>query len=158
MTLLPYTNDCAVKIAGWPSTAEETRAWAGAGAHIPLGPVDIGLWHADPDVHPFVARRGGYLIAYGELWIDYSEQEVELGRIIVNPSCRGEGVGRAFVSALLERAFTFEFSIVFVRVVPGNTIALRCYRAAGFDVATSDEQREFNKGQPIQYVWLNYRR
>ena len=35
-----------------------------------------------------------------------------------------------------------------------NVAALACYRAAGFAPVTAIEQREFNRGQPIEYVWL----
>jgi hypothetical protein len=43
---------------------------------------------------------------------------------------------------------------VFLRVHPGNTAALRCYAAAGFDPVGPDQAAAWNTGQPFDYVWL----
>ncbi|MGI3223421.1 GNAT family N-acetyltransferase [Streptomyces sp. GTA36] len=42
-------------------------------------------------------------VAYGELWFDAEEDEVELARIIVAPDARGRGLGRVLVRGSARR-------------------------------------------------------
>jgi ribosomal protein S18 acetylase RimI-like enzyme len=113
-------------------------------------------WHADPDVHPYVLQDGETLVGYGELWVDEPEQEVELARIIVNPAVRGRGVGKRLVILLLQRASLSGLPDAFVRVVPENGAAIACYRGAGFSPVPESEREEFNRGQPVDYIWMHY--
>jgi [ribosomal protein S18]-alanine N-acetyltransferase len=96
------------------------------------------------------------MVGYGELWTDEPEQEVELARIIVNPDYRGRGLGKRLVGLLLERPSLTGLPDAFVRVVPENGAAIACYRGAGFSPVPELERREFNRGQPVDYVWMHY--
>jgi RimJ/RimL family protein N-acetyltransferase len=40
--------------------------------------------------------------------------------------------------------------------VPENGAAIGCYRAAGFSPVSEPEREEFNRGQPVDYVWMHY--
>ncbi len=128
---------------------------------VTLGQADrpaLGLcrWHEDPEVHPFIARHDGKLIAYGELWEDLAEQEIELARLVVHPAHRGIGMGRAFVTALVEQAAIYGLADMFMRVRPDNEPALRCYHASGFRRVSAEDEKTYNQGQPTRYVWLKY--
>jgi [ribosomal protein S18]-alanine N-acetyltransferase len=153
-TLKPFRVTDADDVAGWPSSAEEALRWGGRDVPWPLDRSVIRAWHADPDVQPYVLQERGVPIAYGELWADDDEREVELGRIIVRPERRGRGVGRLLVGKLLEQATSTAYPAAFVRVVPENGAALACYRAAGFTPVSAEEQGRFNEGQPVDYLWL----
>jgi ribosomal protein S18 acetylase RimI-like enzyme len=153
-SLEPFRPSDAAEIARWASSAEEARRWGGHDLLWPLDPRVLKAWHADSDVRPFVLREQEALLAYGELWIDDDEREVELARIIVPPERRGSGVGRLLVSRLLEQAARTGHPAAFVRVVPENAAALVCYRAAGFMPVSAHERQRFNQGQPVGYVWL----
>ncbi len=99
----PHASD-AQDIAGWATSADEARWWGGHTVTWPVDPSIFCAWHEDPDVRPYVLREDGDLLAYGEVWVDDDEQEVELGRIIVRPERRGRGIGRLLVSLLLDQA------------------------------------------------------
>ncbi len=116
----------------------------------------FGRWRADPDVNPYVLCDVEEPVGYGEVWIDEPEKEVELARILVSPDYRGRGVGRRLVRRLLERAARSGLPDAFVRVVPENGAALACYRDAGFSPVSEEEREEFNRGQPVDYVWMHY--
>jgi ribosomal protein S18 acetylase RimI-like enzyme len=95
-------------------------------------------------------------VAYGELWLDDEEGEVELARLLVSPERRGRGVGRALVRELVDRARNThpELSDVILRVRPENAQAIRAYVAAGFVDVPADEQATWNAGQRFAYHWM----
>lgn len=152
MELREFQEEDAAHIVRWAIDVAEVRRWAGLSS-LPSVPDVLG-WHADPDVHAYVLGRVHRPVAYGEVWVDQAEGEVELARIIVDPAKRRAGFGARLVDALLGRAAGFGLPVAYVRVVPENVAAIRCYEGCGFcRVAGSDEDR-FNEGQPVRYVWL----
>lgn len=156
LTLDSFTRDAAAEVAGWADSAEEVIAWAGQEVNFPVRAAQFEAWHSDPYVVPRIARLTGDLVAYGEIWIDREAGEIELARIIVDPTNRGSGIGRFFVKLLLDDARGFNLPNVFLRVRPENTRAIRCYHAAGFHAVSSDDQKLFNRGQPVDYVWMKH--
>jgi ribosomal-protein-alanine N-acetyltransferase len=104
-------------------------------------------------VEPFGLYRDGRLVAYGELWIDNDEAEVELARLIVDPGERGQGLGRRLVMELAVLA-RFRHPQVFLRVHTDNVAARRCYAGTGFEPVAPHLAALWNASQPTQYVWL----
>jgi hypothetical protein len=41
-------------------------------------------------------------------------------------------------------------------VFPENVTAISCYRGAGFSPISGPEREEFNRGQPVDYVWMHH--
>jgi ribosomal protein S18 acetylase RimI-like enzyme len=154
MRLNDFRPQDAETVAAWPSSAGEVRCWAGATAPWPLTASDVRGWHDDPDVHAFVLNDRDAAIAYGEIWVDEAEGEVELARVIVRPDRRGRRVGQLLVSHLVARSLALGARAAFVRVAPGNAAALACYDRAGFTRVSEPEERGFNLGQPLAYMWL----
>jgi GNAT superfamily N-acetyltransferase len=97
--LRPFPADSAEVVSGWARTHEEVIIWCGhPAAPVPAG--QISAWAREDGVQPFGLYRDGRLVAYGELWIDDDEAEVELARLIVDPGERGQSLGRRLVMAL----------------------------------------------------------
>lgn len=138
LELRPFQRDCAARVASWvrddnelfelaprsvpPLTAEKVRAWQLPGRRG-LSLCERG--RADP-------------IGYGELNVLNSvEREYWLGHIIIDPARRGIGFGLEFVRLLVQTAFSeHRARTVSLVVVPTNSAAISCYRAAGLhDVA-----------------------
>ncbi len=65
-------------------------------------------------------------------------------------------MGKRLVGLLLERASLSRLPDAFVRVVPENGAAIACYLGAGFSSVPEQEREEFNRGQPVDYVWMHY--
>jgi len=156
IVVVPFDKDHVEDIACWPQNEIEARSWAGQSVSFPVLPEQICCWHCDASVFPMVGEVNDELVAYGELWIDEDEGEIELARIIVKPNFRNQGVGKKIVAALVERAATFGLDDVFIRVMPDNVRAIRCYLASGFERISESDEAFFNDGQPCQYVWLKY--
>jgi len=154
--LLEFRDAHAQEISRWATSIEEVRRWAGSDTGFPVDVSVFRRWRADPDVKPYVLCDGDTLSGYGEVWIDEVEREVELGRIIVRPASRDRGVGKRFVILLLERAYLSGFPDAFVRVVPDNHIAIACYRSAGFSLVPESVRERYNRGQPVDYVWMRH--
>jgi ribosomal protein S18 acetylase RimI-like enzyme len=153
LSLHPFPADSADVVSGWARTREEVIMWCGH----PTAPVpaeQINAWAREDGVQPVGLYRDGRLVAYGELWIDDDEAEVELARLIVDPGERGQGLGQHLVTALAAAARS-SHPRVFLRVHPGNVAARRCYAAAGFEPVDPQQAALWNAPQPIDYVWLS---
>jgi ribosomal protein S18 acetylase RimI-like enzyme len=152
--LVSFSEGSSEVVAGWVTSAAEATRWAGL-ADWPVPPAVFAEWHAEPDVVPFLLIGDtGEPVGYGELWED--EAEAELARLVVDPEWRGRGNGRALVGALVTEARRRGFDEIWLRVVPDNETAIRCYHGAGFVRASPDEETEFNQGQGRTYLWLRH--
>ena len=143
-------------VASWAVGDEVVRAWCARDDGTVPADVVAGWSQAD-DVEAYLFGEGsGEPVAYGELWLDDEEGEVELARLLVAPEHRGQGVGRALTRALSDRARSAhpELPAVFLRVRPENFQAIRAYAAAGFLPIPDDEQAEWNQGQRFEYHWM----
>src|SRR4051794_16704504 len=153
LVLRPFRPADAATVLRWLESDHEAALWASLAGR----PADVAIfdgWHAEPGVEAWMGELHGTPVAYGEVWGDAAEDEAELARVLVDPAQRGAGVGRSLVAALAARAGELGYEDVWVRVVPGNQPALAAYRAAGFRRTDAEEERRFNAGQPVEYVWM----
>ena len=152
LRLYPFAAGSAGVVGGWARTNEEVIMWCGHRV-APVPAEQIGAWAREDGVEQFGLYRDERLVAYGELWVDDGEAEVELARLIVDPGERGQGLGRHLVTELAGLARS-RYSRVFLRVHPANIAAQRCYAAAGFRPVEPHQAAEWNAGQPVGYLWL----
>lgn len=85
----------------------------------------------------FVAQRGGRAVGTVQLVIAMPKNQphrCELAKMIVDPACRRQGIGRALVSTALEHARQIGKTLVTLDTRTGD-VAETLYRAAGFEVA-----------------------
>ncbi len=158
MPLTPFDPAAATLVAGWAAgDATVVRAWTAIDADA-IPPEVVAGWSAEDDVEAFVFSEStdGPPVAYGELWLDHDDGDVELAHLLVAPERRDRGVGRVFVRALAEHARRShpELPLVLLRVQPENARAIRAYAAAGFVDVPADEQATWNHGQRFAYHWM----
>lgn len=156
MELRAFEGEYAPVVAGWASSAQEVSLLTGRDEY-PF-PADIlTSWRTlSDDIKSFLYFDAETPIAYGELWLDDEEDEVELARIIVAPDLRGKGIGTDFIRSLLTPALAAGYPDIFLRVRPDNTPAIRAYLRAGFQSVPEALAAEWNEPQPINYTWLQY--
>ncbi len=106
---------------------------------------DIFSWFKTPDQIPFVAYEEDIPTAYGEIWVDEEEGDLELAHLITSQEMRGQGYGRKLVEDLLEEAKTFPYDDIFIRVLPENTRAIKLYKSFGFEEIKPFDDR---------YIWM----
>jgi ribosomal protein S18 acetylase RimI-like enzyme len=153
LTIGPFDPAQTERVLAWVGSVEELERWASR-TDFPLGAAVFRRWHEDLDVHPVLGIEDGEPVAYGEIWEDRDEHEAELARIVVDPRARGRGVGRRFVTLLTAAARERGFEQVWLRVVPENDPAIRCYEHAGFRRASAADEGAFNAGKPRPYLWM----
>jgi ribosomal-protein-alanine N-acetyltransferase len=155
VSLLPFAPSDAALVSSWAVGNDVVRAWCAAEGDSVPAEVVVGWSEAD-DVESYLFGADDAPVAYGELWLDDEEGEVELARLLVAPEHRGQGIGRALVNALVEQARRThpELPVVILRVRPENAQAIRAYAAAGFVALPAEEQATFNEGQRFEYLWM----
>jgi [ribosomal protein S18]-alanine N-acetyltransferase len=154
MDLVPFAPSMAPLIASWPRNDTERLAWCSSES---VTSSDVVAWASSDDVEAWVLVDNAEIpevVAYGEIWIDDDELEVELAHLIVSPDRRGRGVGRRFVADLTAIGSNIHRTVV-LRVHPDNLVAQRCYLAAGFTRAAAADEAAWNLGQPVAYVWMS---
>ena len=155
--LVAAQDEHATVVAGWRRSAEEARRWCSVAEH-PFPAERVRGWWDDGDVRPWllVAEADARPVGYGELWLDEEEDEVELARLIVDPTRRRSGLGRALVAQLVAAATATGLSACLLRVAPDNAPAIALYRATGFAEVDPDRAAGWNQGQPTAYRWFEW--
>ncbi len=116
-------------LTGWESEPD-TSAWLG----------ETGLaWHtralADPDQEHVVAVDGETLTGFAVLAGLRGSEGIELRRMVVAPTHRGTGQGRALLQAVLARAYEHHGArTVWLDVKSHNGRASSLYESSGFVV------------------------
>lgn len=153
LRLADFESEHAETIVGWVESAEVALGWAET-PFLRVRRELLETWHAQPGIVPCVGWLGDELCAYGHVWEDHAEREAEIGRVIVAPSRRRQGIGRAFVSLLAAEARRRGFETVLARTPRINRAAFACYRSAGFERMRREDEVAMNLDQSEDYVWL----
>jgi len=148
-----FQEEQAETILGWVQSAEDALGWAET-PFLRIRSDLLTTWHAQPGLVPCVGFLGEELCVYGQIWEDPAEREVEIGRVIVAPERRRQGVCRAFVSLLAAEATRRGFSTVLARTIRANRAAFACYRSAGFVRMDREDEVAMNFDQSEDYVLL----
>jgi GNAT superfamily N-acetyltransferase len=151
LRLRVFDTSAAEVVAGWADSDEETLRWCGRDA--PVSPGVVAGWAGEAGVQPYGLYHDDRLVGYGEAWVDDEASEVELARLIIEPTERGHGLGRRLVTELTAVALRRHPS-VFMRVHPDNASALRCCASVDFVPVEPALAAEWNRPQPVAYVWL----
>ena len=141
--LVSATAEDVALLPGWLAGREDAVTFAG-----PVGfPLDVDALMAE---HPsFALRREGVCVGFGQVWAT-DDTTARIGRILVDPSRRGEGLGRVLVSGLVAAAkenFPGATAVT-LGVYEQNEAARRLYTSLGFV-----EQPERTTTQVAGQVW-----
>lgn len=150
--LIEFVPLRAAEVASWATTAREALAWCSFEGH-PVPAEVVASWADEPDCSAYLLVEGSTPVAYGELWIDLEEAEVELAHLIVAPQHRRRGLGATLTRALLAEARD-HVTDAFLRVRPENATAYRLYQRIGFRRVLPELEAQWNAQQPAAYAWM----
>ena len=98
---------------------------------------DEGLLRAaldDANVHVYVIRDGGHIVATGTLCIKHTLEFAiaDIESVVVSSRCRGKGFGRELMRAMVEAAKGFQAHHIQLTSNPARVAANRLYQELGF--------------------------
>ena len=88
----------------------------------------------DPNVHVYVIRDGGHIVATGTLCIKHTLEFAiaDIESVVVLSSCRGRGYGRELMSAMIDAANGLGVHHIQLTSNPARVAANRLYQELGF--------------------------
>lgn len=93
--------------------------------------------HSDPLQPVIVAERGGVLVGFAYLTYMSQKYGWRFSRedtIYIDESCRGEGVGRLLLGALLDSAKEIGARLIVASITSSNEASIALHRKFGFEV------------------------
>ena len=134
----PQAIDFAA-LASWISDAGACIRWAGPRFSFPFADADLPRLLAAIGEESFCLAEGpAVACAFGQYWVN-SPGNVHLGRIIVSPVLRGQGLGRLLCQLLMANAVQGTGArAITLRVYRDNPAAIALYLSLGFAVVSSE--------------------
>ena len=133
-SLAPAAEADFRELMTWFGDAHSTRVWGGPEFRFPF---NFDTFKADarwPGMASWCLRNGGKIAGFGQYYDRY--HRIHLARLVVNPACRGQGVGKRLLALLMEEAArTMEQAEFSLFVYRDNPAAIACYKAMGFERA-----------------------
>lgn len=140
-TLRPPRPSDFEAVVSWIPDAAACLCWAGPRLAFPFTAAELeaGLALVDGASHCLAEAEGlGAPLAFGQHWVN-TPGAVHLGRIIVAPEARGQGLGRILCQQLMVKAIEHtSASTLTLRVYRQNMTAAALYASLGF-VAVEDQ-------------------
>lgn len=138
--LEPFTPVDIDRLLGWIRSPEELMLWTASSFGFPLTREHIeshlrdSAERGDRQIFKGMEQRSGEIVGHIELGaIDPRNHSVRIGRVLVDPTRRGQGLGDAMMRAALDLAFReLGAHRVELGVFDVNPAAIACYERVGF--------------------------
>lgn len=132
-TLSACTDQDLVGVFRWFKSEKAVHYWAGPDITYPLQIKRFKTESKYNKSHSFVLKQGRKLLAFGQIYnrLDHCH----LGRLVVAPECRGQGVGALLIDALAVKGTELlGLSKTSLFVLSDNHAAMSLYQNYGFKV------------------------
>lgn len=142
VTLIPYDPSWFTVLQSWITDKHVLLHYSGTHFQYPLTAAQMDAYLLEfPERKMYMGLLNNEAFAFGEI-IPQDERSVRLARILVgNPGLRGQGLGLAFVKALVTEARDlFEHPVIELFVFSTNMKAISCYSKAGFQFIPGADQ------------------
>ncbi|MGR4882626.1 GNAT family N-acetyltransferase [Streptomyces sp. LARHCF249] len=129
LSLLPYQPaEDAPLLRRWVTTRAELITWAGPSFSWPLDDAQLAAYAAEPE------RRIWTAVSAGNHRVGHvSVSGTRLGRVLIAPEARDQGLGRALVSRAVDLCFgELALPEISLGVWAHNAAALQIYETLGF--------------------------
>lgn len=138
--LIPFSSPDIDRLLGWIQSPEELMLWTASSFGFPLtrehidGHLRDSAERGDRRIFKVVEEGSGDAVGHIELGaIDPRNRSLRIGRVLVDPARRGQGLGIAMMRAALDMAFReLGMHRVELGVFDVNPAAIACYERVGF--------------------------
>jgi len=141
--LTPYNDSWFPLLQLWVPDKEVLLQYSGTHFSFPLTQQQINAYRQEfPDRRLYMALLNNITpFAFGEI-IPQDDHSARLARLLIgNQALRGQGLGTAFVNALVSEAKQkIGVSVVELFVFGSNEQAIHCYRKAGFSFIPGEDK------------------
>ncbi|AWL12441.1 hypothetical protein HMF8227_01971 [Saliniradius amylolyticus] len=132
--LFPATPEHLITMMPWFKTEAELKQWAGPRFRYPF---DHRSFIEDTKLDRLNSQalmQGDALVGFGQFY--ERAGRCHLGRLVINPDCRGQGHIHTLVELMIQKAQSaLSLPDVSLFVLPDNTTAIRAYQKQGFRFA-----------------------
>jgi len=160
LTLLPFTPADIDRLIGWIPSLEALQMWTAWSFGFPLtrehleGHMRESAERGDRLLFKAVEPGEGKVVGHIELGaIDHRNHSLRLGRVLLDPQARGQGLGTAMMRSALTLSFEtlFQMHRVELAVFDVNPRAIACYERAGFRYEGMSRESFLVAGTPDTY-------
>jgi RimJ/RimL family protein N-acetyltransferase len=138
--LSPFTPADIDRLIGWIPSLEALQLWTASSFDYPLtrehleGHLRESAERGDRLIYKAVTPEDEKVVGHIELGaIDRRNQSLRIGRVLLDPTVRGHGLGAEMMRSTLAVAFeTLQVHRVELGVFDVNPRAIACYERAGF--------------------------
>lgn len=129
--LLKCTDQELIGVFRWFNSEKAVFYWGGPGVTYPLQVKRFKTESKFQECHSYALKQGRQLMAFGQIYerLDHCH----LGRLVVSPQYRGQGVGEKLIEALMtegqRKLNLFQASLF---VLSDNKAAIKLYEKSGF--------------------------
>jgi RimJ/RimL family protein N-acetyltransferase len=132
----PFEMADAPALTRWAASADELLQWAGPHFSFPLDETQLRAYaEGASDTRRLISgvHEGGEVVAHAELNLLPRHRLGQIRRVGVAPQARGQGIGRALMTRVVQLGFD-ELGLHRIELVvfSFNKPARRCYEAIGF--------------------------
>ncbi len=129
--LWPSTDQELIAVFRWFNSEKSVLYWSGPGVTYPLQIKRFKTESKFHKSHAYVLKQGREVLAFGQIYNRFDH--CHLGRLVVSPKHRGQGVGSLLIDALLKEGQSLlGLSKASLFVLADNQAALRLYQKSGF--------------------------
>ena len=128
------------QLYSWFSNEPEISQWGGPGFEYPMSPEAFAAAVKVSELASFWLTDGDQnVLGFGQFYVRLGRHH--LGRLVINPAYRSNGLGKLLVQKLIEQAHQQQqASGESLFVLRHNVAAIKCYQSLGFDFADYPEQ------------------
>ncbi len=134
----------------WIPDAESCLVWAGPKVRFPLELEQLYQNIEFEKTLTYSLYDDEKLLALGQIRM-FENNRGHLSRIVVNPSSRGQGIGRIFGEELINEAKKLNCQTISLHVVKDNLTAISLYKKLGFIIPSKQPD---NIREDIYYMEL----
>lgn len=132
--LYPVNDSDLEVVLSWFSNAKEVFYWGGPELSFPMTLSSFKQQSKFDKSHSYVLKAAGQLLAFGQFYNRLGR--CHLGRLVVAPDARGQGVGETLITQLNRKgAEVLGLSSGLLFVLDDNEPAMRLYTRIGYRVA-----------------------